>query len=141
MMNEKQKNFKRPTKKYQPKGLSILYEDRDILVVDKMSGLLTVGTERVRDNTAFFLLNEYVRKGNPKSRNRVFIVHRLDRETSGILVFAKSEEAKRFLQDQWQKFDKTYYAVVHGHMEDDEGESTEGEITSYLVENSAFKMY
>ncbi len=136
MMDEKQKNFKKPPKKYQPKGLSILYEDRDILVVDKISGLLTVSNDKVRDNTAFFLLNEYVRKGNSKSRNRVFIVHRLDRETSGVLVFAKSEEAKRFLQDEWQKFDKTYFAVVHGNMEEDEGE-----ITSYLVENSAFKMY
>jgi len=136
MMDEKQKNFKKPPKKYQPKGLSILYEDRDILVVDKISGLLTVSNDKVRDNTAFFLLNEYVRKGNSKSRNRVFIVHRLDRETSGVLVFAKSEVVKRFLQDEWQKFEKTYYAVVHGNMEEDEGE-----ITSYLAENSAFKMY
>ncbi len=135
-MDEKQKNFKRPPKKYQPKGLTILYEDRDILVVDKMNGILTVSTDKVRENTAYFLLNEYVRKGNSKSKNRVYIVHRLDRETSGVLVFAKSEEAKRYLQEQWQKFEKIYYAVVHGNMEHDEGE-----ITSYLAENSAFKMY
>ncbi|MCK5156547.1 MAG: RluA family pseudouridine synthase [Spirochaetales bacterium] len=136
MMHEKQKNFKKPPKKHQPKGLSILYEDRDILVVDKMSGLLTVSTEKTRENTAFFLLNEYVRKGNSKSRNRVFIVHRLDRDTSGVLVFAKSEEAKRYLQDEWQKFQKTYYAVVHGAMQE-----KEGVISSYLAENRAFKMY
>ena len=74
MKPDNQKSFKRPPKKYQPKGLSILYEDRDILVVDKKSGLLTVSNETVRENTAYYLLNEYVRKGNPKSRNRLFSV-------------------------------------------------------------------
>ena len=89
-MPESQKPFKGPPKRYQPKGLSILYEDRDVLVVNKVSGLLTVSTAKVKDNTAYHLLNEYVRKGNPKSRNRAFIVHRLDRDTSGIIVFANS---------------------------------------------------
>jgi tRNA pseudouridine32 synthase/23S rRNA pseudouridine746 synthase/23S rRNA pseudouridine1911/1915/1917 synthase len=56
--------FKRPPKKYQPRGLSVLYEDRDILVVNKMSGLLTVSSDKVKDNTAYFRLNAYVRKGN-----------------------------------------------------------------------------
>ena len=55
-----------------------------------------------------------MRKGNPKSRNRVFIVHRLDRETSGILVFAKSESAKQSLQRNWENTQKTYAAAVHG---------------------------
>jgi len=88
------KNFKSPPKRYQPRGLSILYEDHDILVVDKRSGLLTVSTEKVRENTAYYLLNTYVRKGNQKSRNRVFIVHRLK---------------------------KKYYAVVHGTLSKKEG--------------------
>jgi len=135
-MHEKQKKFKAPPKKYQPRGLSILYEDRDVLVVDKRSGLLTVSSEKVKDNTAYYLLNEYVRKGNQRSRNRVFIVHRLDRDTSGILVFAKSAAAKRFLQDEWQGFTKTYLAVVHGTLE-----KKKGVITSYLAENQAHKMY
>ena len=136
IMSEAQKNFKSPPKKYQPRGLSILYEDNDILVVDKMSGLLTVSTERERDNTAYYLLNNYVRKGNQKSRNRVFIVHRLDRDTSGVLVFAKSENAKRYLQEEWHGFTKKYYAVVHGRLPE-----KEGVITSYLAENRAHKMY
>ena len=136
MKPDNQKSFKRPPKKYQPKGLSILYEDRDILVVDKKSGLLTVSNETVRENTAYHLLNEYVRKGNPKSRHRVFIVHRLDRDTSGVIVFAKNADAKRFLQDEWQGFQKVYYAVVHGTLPE-----KEGVITSYLTENSAYKMY
>ena len=135
-MQENQKPFKRPPKKYQPRGLSILYEDRDILVVDKVSGLLTVGTERIRENTAYYLLNDYVRKGNPKSWHRIFIVHRLDRDTSGVIVFAKTEEAKRYLQTEWQGFQKTYYAVVRGSLPE-----KEGLITSYLAENSAHKMY
>lgn len=135
-MNESQKNFKSPPKKYQPKGLAILYEDRDILVVDKTSGLLTVSTDKIKENTAYYLLNEYVRRGNQKSKNRVFIVHRLDKDTSGLLVFAKSEEAKRYLQDEWQKFSKTYYAVVHGTPPE-----KAGVITSYLAENSIHRMY
>ena len=135
-MRENQKNFRRPPKRHQPRGLSVLYEDRDILVVDKVNGLLTVGTERIRENTAHYLLNEYVRKGNQKSRNRVFIVHRLDRDASGIIVFAKNEHAKRYLQDEWQGFKKKYIAVVHGALP-----KKEDVITSYLAENRAHRVY
>ena len=135
-MEESQKKFKPPPKRFQPRGLSVLYEDRDIVVVDKINGLLTVGTERERKNTAYYRLNEYVKKGNSKSRNRVFIVHRLDRDTSGVLVFAKHEKAKRYLQDEWQGFKKKYYAVIHGTLP-----KKEGLISSYLAENSAHKVY
>ncbi|MBU0677666.1 MAG: RNA pseudouridine synthase [Verrucomicrobia bacterium] len=128
--------FKRPPKRYEPRGLSILYEDRDLLVVDKVSGLLTVGNDKVREHTAYYLLNDYVRKGNPKSRHRVFIVHRLDRDTSGVLVFAKSQNAKHYLQDEWQGFEKKYVALVHRRLPE-----KEGVITSYLAENAAHKMY
>ena len=136
IMPENRKLFRRPPRKHQPRGLSILYEDRDILVVDKASGLLTVSTEKVRCNTAYYLLNEYVRQGNPKSRSRVFIVHRLDRDTSGVIVFAKTENAKRYLQDNWQGFQKKYYAVVHGTLPE-----KEGVITSYLAENRVHRVY
>lgn len=135
-MQRNEKDFKNIPKKHQPRGLSILYEDQDIIVVDKVDGLLTVSTDRVRDNTAYFRLNFYVRKGNQKSRNQVFIVHRLDRDTSGLLVFAKNEEAKRFLQDEWHNFDKKYYAVVCGILPE-----KEGIISSYLAENSAHNVY
>ncbi|MCK5707721.1 MAG: RNA pseudouridine synthase [Candidatus Aureabacteria bacterium] len=135
-MQDNQKKFKSPPKKYQPKGLSILYEDHDILVVDKTCGLLTVSNEKVRENTAYYLLNNYVRKGNHKSRNRIFIVHRLDRDTSGILVFAKNEKAKHYLQEEWQGFNKKYYAVIYGMLP-----KKEGVITSYLAENHVLKMY
>ena len=135
-MRESQKKFKSPPKRFQPKGLSILYEDQDILVVDKTNGLLSISNGKTRENTAYYRLNDYVRKGNPKSRNRIFIVHRLDKDTSGILVFAKNEKAKRYLQDEWGKFKKTYYAVVHGTLSE-----KEGLITSYLAENSIHRMY
>lgn len=128
--------FKSPPKKHQPRGLDIIYEDKDIIVVDKTSGLLTISTEKIKDNTAYYRLNSYVRKGNQKSRKQVFIVHRLDRDTSGLLVFAKSEEAKHFLQDEWHGFDKKYYAVIVGTLAE-----KEGIITSYLTENSAHKVY
>lgn len=136
MINHKKKQFKKVPKRYQPKGLTILYEDHDILVVDKTSGLLTVSSEKIRENTAYYLLTEYVRKGNRKSKKRVFIVHRLDRDTSGVIVFAKNEESKRFLQKEWHGFQKKYYAVIHGSLSE-----KEGVITSYLAENSFHKMY
>ncbi len=135
-MHEKQKNFKSPPKKFQPRGLTILYEDRDILVVDKAGGLLTVGTETDKENTAYYRLTDYVRKGIQKSKNRIYIVHRLDRDTSGIVVFAKNEKAKNFLQDGWPGFKKKYYAVVHGTLAE-----KEGVISTYLAENSIHKMY
>ncbi|MDD2219054.1 MAG: RNA pseudouridine synthase [Desulfoplanes sp.] len=135
-MQENHKKFKAPPKKYQPRGISVLYEDYDILVVDKMSGLLSVSTVKIRDNTAYNLLTNYVRRGNQKAKNKLFVVHRLDRETSGILMFAKTEEAKRYLMDDWHDFVKKYYAVVEGILPE-----KEGIITSYLAENSAFKMY
>lgn len=135
-MSENFKQFKRPPKKYAPKGLTILFEDRDIIFVDKVHGLLTMGNERESDRTAYANLTDYVCKGNHKSPHRVFIVHRLDRETSGVLVFAKTPEAKSYLQSEWFNFNKTYYAVVHGHLPEQEGI-----ISSYLVEHGVNKMY
>ncbi len=135
-MQETQNNFKSAPKRFHPRGLTILYEDHDLLVVDKRSGLLTVSTDRIKDNTVFYLLNNYVKKGIQKSRNRVFIVHRLDRDTSGLLVVAKNEKAKDYLQEQWQHFDKKYHAIVQGRLPD-----KQGIISSYLAENSVHKMY
>ncbi|MBC7963812.1 MAG: RluA family pseudouridine synthase [Steroidobacteraceae bacterium] len=127
---------KRTPAKYQPKGLTVLYEDKDIIVVEKPCGLLTIGTERDKSRTVHSILNEYVRKGDPRSRNRVYIVHRLDRETSGVLILAKSETAKIFLQEHWQETDKRYLTIVHGSLA-----PKVGTISSYLAENSAFTVY
>jgi RluA family pseudouridine synthase len=126
----------RPSIKILPQGLAIIHEDRDILVVDKPPGLLTIGTDTEKSRTAYFILTDYVRKGFAKSRNRIFIVHRLDRDTSGILVFAKSEEAKLFLQSQWKETKKKYVAVVHGRCE-----KRSETISTYLAENKAYGVY
>ena len=119
-----------------PRGLALLYEDRDILVVNKPAGLLTMATDSEKTRTVYFILTDYVRKGHSKSRNRVFIVHRLDRETSGILIFAKSIEAKLYLQQHWDSTEKKYLAVVLGRMET----ATEI-IASHVAENNAHLVY
>jgi RluA family pseudouridine synthase len=118
------------------KGLAILYEDKDILVIDKPPGLLTVGTDREKSRTAYHILTNYVRKGQYRSRERVFIVHRLDRETSGVLIFAKNQQAKLRLQDNWSETHKTYLAVVHGKCK-----KTADTISTYLAENKAQVVY
>ena len=130
------KKFKQSPKRFHPKGLNIIFEDHYIIVVEKRSGLLSVSNAKVKENTAHYLLSQYVKKGNQKSRNRVYIVHRLDRDTSGLLIFAKTEEAKQYLQDQWKKFKKKYFAIVYGILTE-----KEGLITSYLAQNSMYRMY
>jgi tRNA pseudouridine32 synthase/23S rRNA pseudouridine746 synthase/23S rRNA pseudouridine1911/1915/1917 synthase len=122
--------------RFLPKGLVILYEDKEILVVDKPAGLLTVATEREKSRTAHFILTEYIRKGCGRSRKRLFVVHRLDRDTSGTLIFAKSEEAKDRLQARWKETEKRYLAVVYGKCE-----QSSGTITSYLAEDKDYNVY
>ncbi len=119
-----------------PKGPEIIYEDKDLLVVDKPAGLLTVGTAKEKSRTLYFILTDYIRKGNTKSHNRIFIVHRLDREASGILVFAKNFAAKERLQNQWDDTKKKYLVVVHGQCEKESDT-----ISSYLAENKAHVVY
>jgi len=126
----------RPSGKLLPGGLAIIHEDRDLIVVDKPPGLLTISTDKEKSRTAYFILTDYVRKGVAKSRNRIFIVHRLDRETSGILIFAKNVEAKFRLQSQWHDTKKKYLAVVHGRCE-----KRAETITTYLAENRAHGVY
>lgn len=91
--------------------LDIIFEDKHILVVNKPSGLLTIGTERERDNTLYHKVYTYLKKKN----QRVFIVHRLDKDTSGLVLFAKNEKAKEILQDNWEKVIRKYYAICYGN--------------------------
>jgi len=127
---------KGPGRKRLPFGIKIIHEDDDILVVDKPSGLLTMGTGKEKSRTAYFILTDYVRKGYAKSRKRIFIVHRLDREASGILVLAKNIKAKQRLQEAWDKTEKKYLSVVHGRLK-----KMEGTISTYLAENKAHVVY
>jgi RluA family pseudouridine synthase len=127
--------------KFLPKGLRILHEDKDLIVIHKPGGLLSVSTGRpgernLSQNTAYIALTDYVKKGQAKSKKRIFIVHRLDRDTSGVMIFAKNPEAKNVLQDKWEQTSKYYFAVVHGEMPE-----SSGALTSYLTENKAFHVY
>lgn len=135
-MQNKRIPLKIPSKKHHPKGITVIYEDQDILVVTKQCGVLTIATENERESSAYYMLTDFVKRGNSKSKNRIFIVHRLDRDTSGLLVFAKNERSKRFLQDNWPDFQKKYIAVVEGRLSE-----KEGVLSSYLSENKAFKVY
>jgi 23S rRNA pseudouridine1911/1915/1917 synthase len=104
-----------------PAALRLVHEDDDLLVVDKPPGLLTIATARERERTAYRLLFPYV--AAQRRHARLFVVHRLDRETSGVLVFAKSEAVKRALQAQFaaRTVERGYVAVVEGRVPDDEG--------------------
>lgn len=112
------------------KNIDIIYEDKDIVVINKPSGLLTVATEKEKNKTAYHLVMEYLKKKN--KNNRIFIIHRLDKDTSGIIMFAKNERAKHLYQDNWNDIVKKrcYYAVIDGKMQ-----NKEGTIKSYLKEN------
>lgn len=127
-------------------GVEILYDDEDLAVIYKPSGLLTISTEKVKQRTTFFAVNQYFhekrlrqadnRKRVFKASKEVFIVHRLDKETSGVMVFAKNETVKFLLQENWREVRKTYLAVVEGHLK----EKT-GTLVSYLRENQILKVY
>lgn len=123
-------------KKYQPKGYEIIYEDRDIIVGNKAAGFLTVSALWNKETTIHRALNQYVRKGQAKSHKRVFVVHRLDQATSGVLMFAKTPQAQIFLKDNWKDTNKIYYAIVHGKML-----QRQGVITSHLYEDEDYMMH
>lgn len=118
------------------KGVTILYEDKDIIVIEKAKGLLSVATAKEKDNTAYSILKKYLKEKDPK--NMIFVVHRLDRDTSGVMLFAKTAKAQDILQTNWNDMvkERTYVAVVEGTMEKDSDT-----ITSYLAENKAYITY
>lgn len=115
---------------------TIVFEDQYLIVIDKMAGLLSMATENEKRNTAYSLLSKHVKKQD--RGNKIFIVHRLDRETSGLMLFAKSEPVKMKLQESWSEtvIDRTYVAVVEGMVK-----QQEGTISSYLSEDKVFKMH
>jgi len=122
-------------KKFTPRGMQILYDDRDIIIIDKSAGLLSVETDTEKEKTAYNLLTNYVRKGNHKARIKLFAVHRLDRDTSGVLIFAKSLEMREKFADQWKNVEKKYLALVHGHLKE-----KNGIFESYLADGDDYKV-
>ena len=117
-------------------GLTILYEDEALIVIDKAAGLLTIATEKEKTRTAYYRLTAWLKERSGSSRERIFIVHRLDRETSGLLVFARNEAAKRALQDNWPETDKRYVAIVEGVPKEQRGR-----IASNLRESKFLRVY
>ena len=108
-----------------------VYEDEALIVVDKPTGLLTVASNREHADTLYVRLNEFLRGRDSAQPARVWVVHRIDRETSGLVLFAKSQTVKRLLQDTWAAVEKIYFAVVQGRPA-----LEQGTITSYLTEDS-----
>ena len=129
-------NLTREFRVFYHRRLKLVYEDDDIIVVNKGYGLLSMGNDKVKEGTAYSILKDYLKWHDP--RNKIFIVHRLDRDTSGLMVFAKSMEAKERLQHNWNNMvlSRKYLAVVEGAPE-----PAEGEVRSYLAENSRYEVY
>jgi len=117
-------------------GIKVFYEDATLIVVDKPANLLSIASEAEDQKTTYFQLTEYLREGRKHADERVWIVHRLDRETSGLMVFAKTVEAKTKLQEKWDEFEKRYEAVVEGRLP-----AAEGVFESDLDENNPFKVF
>ena len=118
------------------RGIRIVFEDQYLIVIDKEAGILSIATEKQKDHTAYSMLSEYVKKSDPS--NRIFVVHRLDKDTSGIMMYAKSQKIQKALQESWNDniLERTYIAVVEGKVE-----KPVGKIISYLVESKALIMY
>ena len=118
------------------KKMDIIYEDKELLVINKPSGLLTIATEKEKFNTLYHQAREYVKKQNPK--NKIFIVHRLDKDTSGIVVFSKNEKLKFALQNNWESVAKTreYMALLCGAPK-----IKKGTIKNYLKESKTLHVY
>lgn len=112
-------------------NIDIVYEDENYLVVNKPSGMLSVSTEKEKNRTLYHAVRNYIKEQD--KHNKIFIVHRLDRETSGLVLFAKSEELKKKLQENWEKVavERNYNAIVSGILE-----KKKDRLVNYLKENS-----
>jgi 23S rRNA pseudouridine1911/1915/1917 synthase len=117
------------------KGLKIVFEDPYLIVIDKAPGLLSIATEKERDRTAYRILSDSIKKIN--ARSRIFVVHRLDKDASGLMMFAKSKDVQGALQGAWTRdvLERTYVVAVEGSVEKDAGT-----VTSWLKENKVLTM-
>lgn len=127
---------KRRIAKKERKNLPIIYEDDELIVINKPSGLLSVASDNEKGRTAYRMVTDYVQQKD--KHNRIYVVHRLDEDTSGVLLFAKNPKIWKELQNNWSEIVRTrgYYAVVEGQME-----KSEDTFIDYLKENSLNLMY
>ena len=126
----------KPARNRLPAAMKIHFEDEHLIVIHKPRNLLSVASESEREKTAYHFLGDYVRGGQARSRERIFIVHRLDQETSGLMVFARTSEAKELLQKNWDQNEKRYFAIVEGAPK-----SERGVLESDLDESRPHKVY
>lgn len=117
-------------------NLEIIYEDKELIVINKPSGLLSISGGNEKENTAYHLVSEYLKSKNKKVK--VFVVHRLDKDTSGVLMFAKNEEIKNKLQNNWNKivYKRGYLAIIEGKLN-----KKSGTIKNYLDESKTQMVY
>ena len=116
------------------KKLDIIYEDKEILVVNKPAGLLTISDGKSL-HTLYSMAREYVKKQHKS--NKIFIVHRLDKDTSGVVILAKNEKMKEYLQSNWANItNREYIAILNGRLE-----NKEGKIEEYLKEDKNHFVY
>lgn len=117
-------------------GMSIIFEDEYLIVIEKEAGLLSVSTSEEKERTAYHMLSSYIKNDNP--HGHIFVLHRLDRETSGVMMFAKNQEVQNTMQNNWREMvqERTYTVIVEGKVE-----KLEGTITSRLIESKAFKIH
>jgi 23S rRNA pseudouridine1911/1915/1917 synthase len=113
----------------------VLFEDEDLIAVVKPAGLLTYGEKGTTGTSLYRMINDFLRNRS-KGNEKIYVCHRLDREVSGILVFAKSEEIQDQIKEMWKETEKRYYALVEG-----KPPQNEGKIESWLKENKAQKVY
>ena len=125
-----------PIRRKTRSNLPIIYEDDDIIVINKPSGLLSIASDNEKSSTAYRMLSDYVQQKD--KHNRIFVVHRLDEDTSGVLMVAKNVKIQQALQNNWNDIVKKrgYYAIVEGEME-----KRSDTIKSYLKKNSQNLMY
>ena len=116
------------------KKIDILYEDKFIIIVNKPSNLLTIATDKIYEDTFYSQVYDYLKQKH--KNNKVFIVHRLDKDTSGLVLFAKNELVKHRLQDNWKNVKRFYYAIVNGSIE-----KNRDIIKSYLKETKTLLVY
>ena len=130
-------NLTRPWPIFNNKHVKIVYEDDDVIVIDKAYGLLSVATNsKKKTENAYDIVRDYVKSADP--RNKLWVVHRLDRHTTGLMMFAKSERANDVLRHNWNNIilERLYYAVVEGYLERESGY-----IKSYLTEDDRHNVF
>lgn len=120
---------------YQREGIEIIYEDESLIVIDKPYGLLSMANPKEKQKTAYHFVSDYYKKQNKS--NRLFVIHRLDQDTSGILMFGKNQKIQDLLQNNWEEYvtKRGYLALVEGQIEKN------GRVHSYLKETKTHLVY